>query len=81
MRYAPVHAPAIDPTRLVAAAVRAPFALVWGPSCVIRRAAESFFWGTPPVHRPCPVPMHVYKIACEPPCYGGCGCDCGCRHG
>jgi hypothetical protein len=81
MRYAPVRTPAIDPTRLVAAVVRAPFALFWGPTCVIRRAAESFFWGAPPSRRPCPMPMHVYKIACEPRCYGGCGCDCGCRHG
>jgi len=81
MRYTPVRPPAIDPARLVAAAMRAPFALFWGPGCVIRRTAESFFWGASPAPRPCPMPIHIYKIAFEPPCYGGCGCKCGCRHG
>lgn len=73
--------PAVDPAQLVTAALRAPFALFWGPDCVIRRTGESFLWGAPPRCCPCPPPMHVYKIACEPPCYGGCGCACGCRHG
>jgi hypothetical protein len=81
MPGAPVRSPAIDPARLVAAAVRAPFALFWGPACVLRRTAHSFFWGAQPECRPCPAPMHIYRIACEPPCYGGCGCNCGCRHG
>ena len=81
MPRAPIRPPAIDPARLVAAAVRAPFALFWGPTCLIRSAAHSFFWGVPPGCRPPPVSMHIYKTACEPPCYGGCGCNCGCRHG
>lgn len=73
--------PAVDPAQLVTAVLRAPFALFWGPGCVIRRTADSFFWGAPPQCRPCPPPMHVYKIAYEPPCHGGRGCACGCRHG
>jgi hypothetical protein len=77
MRGAPIRVPPIDPARVVAAAVRAPFALFWG----IRQTAESLVWSEPPTHHPCPPPMHVYKISCEPPCYGGCGCGCGCRHG
>jgi hypothetical protein len=75
MRGAPIRVPPIDPARVVAAAVRAPFALFWG----IRRTAESVVWGEPPPRHPCPPPMQVYKISCEPPRYGGCGC--GCRHG
>jgi len=75
----------IDAARLVTAAVRLPFALFWGPGCVFRRTVHSFLWGhsfpwgAPPAYRPRPTPMQVYKIACEPPCYGGCGCAC--RHG
>lgn len=56
---------------IAAALIQAPFALFWGPTCVIRSAVESFFWGPQPFAKPrtgC-APMHVYKIACEPPCY------------
>ncbi|HET6183640.1 MAG TPA: hypothetical protein VFA03_08600 [Acetobacteraceae bacterium] len=71
----------LQPAHLAMAAVRAPFALFWGPTCLIRRTAESFFWGPAPPPCPRPIMLHVYKIACEPPCYGGCGCGCGAPHG
>jgi hypothetical protein len=79
MRRAPAGAAAIAPARLISAAVRLPFALFWGPRCLIRRTASSFLWGSPPPRaRRCP-PVHIYRMVCEPPCYGGCGC--GCDHG
>jgi len=71
-----------DTARLLATAVvRAPFALFWGPRCVIRRTAESFFWGESPGVGRAPIgrcaPMHLYRIACEPPCYACDRCRCG----
>ena len=80
MRGIPPHPMAMHPAHWAAAAIRAPFALFWGPACLIRRAAESFFWGPEPDGRACPPPLHVYKIACEPPRYGGCCCG-RCRNG
>lgn len=55
-----------------AAIMRAPFALFWGPTCVVRSTVESFFWGPTPFAEPRSgsKPLHVYRIACEPPCYG-----------
>jgi len=55
---------------LVAAAVRAPFALFWGPGCVARRIAHDFVWGPDAPPRRCSPPHDLYKISCEPPCYG-----------
>jgi hypothetical protein len=65
---------------LLTAAMRAPFALFWGPACVARRTLHSFVWGAEEP-RPCHVapPAHVWQVSCEPPCYG---CQpCRCRHG
>jgi hypothetical protein len=75
-------------------ALRLPLALLWATGGMARRTAESLFWGPalpdgdacPPRPGRHPAPhgcatRHVYRIACEPPCYGcGTGCDGG-RHG
>jgi hypothetical protein len=74
MRGMPVHPMAVHRANLVATAVRTPFALFWGPACLLRRAAEGFFWGSDPHRCAFPSPGHVYKITCEPACYCGCGC-------
>jgi hypothetical protein len=64
---------------LLAAAVRAPFALFWGPHCVARRSLHSFVWGPEPTPCHCSPPAHVWHVSCAPPCYG---CQsCGYRHG
>jgi len=72
---------------LVKAVARLPFALFWGPGCVIRRTAESFIWDAPPAWagrrddpRGCGETRHIYNIVCEPPCYR-CGSCQGCWHG
>lgn len=56
---------------LIAAAARAPFALFWGPGCVIRRTLHSFIWGPEPTF-PSRLPPRTdfWQISCEPPCYG-----------
>jgi hypothetical protein len=66
------------------AAVRAPRALIWGRRSLARRVLHEFIWGdgvTPPAVDQCPE-HHVWRVSCEPPCYGcgDCRC-CGGRHG
>jgi hypothetical protein len=55
---------------LIAAAVRAPRALFWGPRSFVRRTLHDFVWGREPPHCHGPPPREVWRVSCEPPCYG-----------
>jgi hypothetical protein len=79
----PAHRP--DTAEAVAllakAALRAPRALIWGRRSLARRVMHEFVWGDGDSCAP-PPPRRIWRVSCEPPCYG-CG-DCRCgegRHG